>query len=60
MTEQEYIDSTDLAKLRLIKSILQEIAPENSSIIDKKSYIDIYETIVIWSDELREKINIED
>lgn len=38
MTEQEYIDVTDLVKLRDIKFILRDIIPENSEIIDKDSF----------------------
>lgn len=58
MTEQEYIDVTDLVKLRDIKFILRDIIPENSEIIDKDSFNSIYAIIGEWEHKLSNKIMI--
>lgn len=60
MTEQEYIDVSDLAKLRSAKAILSDITPANSKVIDLYDFSTIMEHLAIWEIELSEKINIKE
>jgi small-conductance mechanosensitive channel len=48
MTEQEYINATDLAKLRSALNILKEIVPENSTIIPTEEFKKVRAEIFHW------------
>lgn len=54
MREQDYIDLTDLGKLRSALSVLQQIIPENSSVIDGEGFYTITSQLNRWVDALYE------
>jgi hypothetical protein len=56
MTEQEYIDATDLAKVVAVIKILGEITPSNSSVIPVQQYRDVMATVKRWEMDLFTKI----
>lgn len=55
MTEQEYIDATDLAKLRIADTIIRDVLPANSSVVDKESHRTVCRIIQQWTDRLSGK-----
>ena len=59
MTEQEYIDATDLAKVRNMKTILLDITQANSSVIIPADYATVYRIISKWEDDLVKNLIVE-
>ena len=59
MTEQEYIDCMDGIRIGMIKDILQEIVPENSSVIARKDYTDMMIKLTSWEKDLRRAVKVE-
>jgi hypothetical protein len=59
MTEQEYIDTTDLSKVRDVIKILSEITPTISSCIDPLSMDIVREELYQWTEQLSKKIKIQ-
>lgn len=57
MTEQEYIDTTDMQRLRDAQSILSNIVPENSKVIDPVEYRFVFNTIRSWCRQLENNIS---
>lgn len=58
MTEQEYINATDLQKIRAAKNLLIEVFPINSTIIDLHEMSDIIVILSRWEEGLYKKIKI--
>jgi hypothetical protein len=58
MTEKEYINLTDLNKLQIALSVLREICPANSDIINEKELQKCTSKLYEWVDLLREKYDI--
>jgi hypothetical protein len=58
MTEQEYIDATDLQKVRMIKDILLDITSEISNVITEEEMDIVYPVISIWEQKLTESIEV--
>lgn len=52
MTEQEYIDATDLAKVRMIRAILRDIVAENSAVIHPDAYREVSRIVAKWEQDL--------
>jgi len=59
LTEKEYIDVGDLKTVIASLSVLRDICPENSSVIDVGEYREVYGIIRSWRESLFELINIE-
>lgn len=60
MTEQEYIDVSDLRCIMNAISCLKEICPESSKIIRKKEYDNIRFTLSKWQQKLLDSVNIKE
>ncbi len=58
VTEQEYIDLTDLTKVRNAKKILSDITPENSTVITKEDWQKIMTALWKWEKALLMGIKI--
>lgn len=58
MTEQEYIDVSELAKLRMAKAILVDITPENSKVINPASFKKVLSKMEIWTQRLSEGLDV--
>lgn len=59
MKEKEYINLTDLQKLRIAIIILYDIEPENSSVIEKHKFNKMRRQLVKWQDDLTDNfVNI--
>ena len=58
MTEQEYIDCQDRTRVRIMKDILSEIVPENSSVIARKDYTHMMRKLFLWERKLANAIDI--
>lgn len=56
MTEREYINAGDLAKLNAARLILSDICADNSPVIIKSELSDIVCTISNWQHDLANKI----
>lgn len=58
MTEQEYIDATNLAKLRSTKNVLRDVLPMTPAeeTLFRKAMIALTE----WEDELTKKVKTKD
>lgn len=52
MTEREYIDATDLAKVRSAIAVLRQILPENSTVITRPEYGEVMPVLYHWQDQL--------
>jgi len=48
MTNQEYIDVSDMAKTSILLNILHEINPSTSSVIGEEEYHNVYNIITNW------------
>ena len=59
ISEQEYIDYQDGIRIRIIKDILREIVPENSSVIDLKDYTEMMRKLSSWEEKLFELVKVE-
>ena len=59
MTEQEYINVSDLTKITGAINVLREIVPDNSEIIENKKLVGIICKLSEWQSKLFESINIE-
>lgn len=59
MTEKEYIDASDLGKVKCLFSTLKNITPDMSDVINSKDYQKVMKQICIWQEELfiRSKVN---
>jgi len=58
MTEQEYIDTTDLHKVRMIKDILMDITIENSNSMTEEEMDIVYPIIDKWEQRLTNAIEV--
>lgn len=58
MTEQEYIDATDIEKVRSAKEALQRIVPANSSVVNPIDYDTVMKIIYAWEHKLYKTIKI--
>ena len=58
MTEQEYIDATDLQKLKSAILILRDITPPNSKVLPSDKFGVVVETLQEWRDELYKQVEI--
>ena len=56
MTEQEYTDVSDLAKVRMAERTLRDICPENSKVIGKAELAAVIRTLGKWAEKLHERI----
>lgn len=56
MTEQQYIDLTDLAKLRMVLTSMRAITPEISTVIDEGVYNGMTGTMYQWVQELEKRV----
>jgi hypothetical protein len=54
MTEQQYIDTTDLQRVR--KNILREILPPNSKVVSQEDHNEVMRILSKWNDDLYEAI----
>lgn len=52
MNEQDYIDACDRVRVSAAKSILSEVFPENSSVIELEGYRDLMGTLTHWEEQL--------
>lgn len=59
MNEQEYIDTSDLAKISSAMAVIRDIVPENSSIITVEDYKMVFSKLRQWQSELFETISME-
>lgn len=59
MTEQEYINATDLAKVRAIMAILREIVVANSIGAIQKDYIEVHQRLDAWHAALTDRVKVE-
>lgn len=58
--EQEYIDISDLTKLRAASALLKDICPANSQVIDATDMENIQIKLYGWIDKLYGKIKIKE
>jgi len=58
MTEQEYVDCQDRVRIGMIKNILSEIVPENSSVIARKDYTHMMRKLFLWERKLANAIDM--
>lgn len=58
MTEQEYVDLSDLQRVRIAIKVLSEIVTENSKIIKEKDYKEVVSKICDWADELSNQVQV--
>ena len=58
MTEQEYTEVSDLARIRNMQSILREIIPDCGDVIGKDAYQTIGQILYDWESRLTIKIEI--
>lgn len=58
MEEQDYINSTDLAKIRIAKQIIADIIPQNSDVIGIREYQGVLEVLSSWETQYYKKIII--
>lgn len=58
MTEQEYIDATDLANIRAAKEILRQVLPANSKILNGYEHVKVMRILQTWEDDLHNHINV--
>jgi len=59
MTEQEYINCQDRIRVGIIKNILSEIVPENSSVIARKDYTQMMRKLTSWERKLFKAVKVE-
>lgn len=59
MTEQEYIDASDLQKVRIANQLLRQIHPVNSSIIDPQHFRKVILILQKWEDDLYKILKVE-
>ena len=58
MKEQEYIDVSDLCRVRMAIKILVEICPANSAVIPAVIHGDILSRLSIWEEQLATTVDI--
>lgn len=58
MTEQEYIDCQDRVRIVIIKNILSEIVPENSSVIVREDYTQVMRKLISWETKLFKAVKV--
>lgn len=58
MTEQEYIDVSDLTNVRAMRAILHDIVAENSSVIPQEEYQTVGKLLSRWAEKLHERIHV--
>lgn len=56
MNEREYIDATDLSKVRMIQATLRDICTDNSECIDNKEYASVIDLVWQWSQRLEKAV----
>lgn len=59
MTEKEYINTSDLARIRAIMATIRNIIPENSDIVKRKDYNTVCHHLYKWEQELSKKVNVQ-
>jgi len=59
MTEQDYINVSDQAKVRNAIEILNQILPVNSYVILNEEYIEVMSTLAAWEERLRNEIRVD-
>ncbi len=52
MDEKDYINATDLQKLKIAYEVLKDIVPTNSPVINSAEHQDILRTMFYWKQEL--------
>lgn len=57
MTEQEYIDVSDLHRIISALKILSDICPENSNIIKEEDFKNVISTMRGWQNNLFKEIS---
>lgn len=60
MDEKDYINATDLQKLKIAYEVLKDIVPTNSPVINSAEHQDILRTMFYWKQELFKLLIIED
>lgn len=58
MKEQDYINVSDLARVRSAIVVLRNIIPKNSTIIKEEDYYKIMSKLYSWESDLVELIKI--
>lgn len=58
MTEQEYIDATDLQKVRMIKDILLDITVDNSNDINVDEMGTVFNIVRTWEHKLTASVEV--
>lgn len=58
MSEQEYVDLSDLNRLRHARKILSDIIPENSTIIEEEPFREVMKTLWKLQENLTDEISI--
>ena len=58
MTEQEYIDLSDLQRLKSARAILNNIMPSISKIIDEKSFREVRKILWDFQEKLTDEVSI--
>jgi len=56
--EQEYINISDLVRLRVAVGVLREIIPENSTVINYSDFKEIMKILKDWESSLGKEIII--
>jgi len=59
MTEQDYINVSDQAKVRNAIEILNQILPVNSYVILNEEYNEVMSTLAAWEERLRNEIRVD-
>lgn len=59
MKEQEYINVSDLAKIRSAISVLRNIIPASSKVINKNDFAKVMDRLYKWEQKLSSKIIID-
>lgn len=58
MKEQEYINVSDLTRIRSMIIVGRNIIPENNKVIDKNDFAEIMDRLYTWEQKLSSKIEI--
>ena len=58
MTEQEYLDVSDLARIRTARQVLRDICPETSQVVDRERYREIHRVLQLWDAALTSGIDV--
>jgi len=58
MKEKEYINVSDLARIRAINAIIRLIIPKNSSVIKIRDYNKVTSLLYEWEDQISRAIKV--